>query len=489
MPRVSTGVRPLTLLEALLPVLTMAVLFAAGLAFFELTADLLVLVLLGAAAVAGFVAVRHGAGWEDIQRSTGDKLAAVLPAILILLAIGMLIGTWVVSGTIPFLVYWGVRLISPEYLALTAFLATATMSLFTGTSWGSAGTIGVALMGTAAALDAPLAITAGAVVSGAYFGDKISPLSDSTNICAIGAGAPLFSHIRHMLYTATPSFVLCLALFAAVAFAGAPASAVLPGDQAILRDLDAAFSLHWATLLPAVVVVVSIVRRVPPALAIALSSLAAVVLGIALQGFATVDALLAAVTGFRMEMLAGAGVDADAPGEAFRRLAVRGGLYGMAPTLIVVIAAFLLAGAMHVSGALDLLIRRMLGAVRSVFGLIGATMAAGATMIGLTSHGGVTALVIGGLFQDAYRERDLAPENLSRSLEDSVTIVEPLMPWTVSAVFMATTLGVPTIQYAPWAAFCWGGPIFSLLIAAASRRGSFGIRRLQAPAETTATAV
>jgi NhaC family Na+:H+ antiporter len=147
----------------------------------------------------------------------------------------------------------------------------------------------------------------------------------------------------------------------------------------------------------------------------------------------------------------------------------------MANTLVVILAAFLLAAGMDASGALNFLIERMLGAVRSTFALIAATMSAGATMIALTSHGGVTALVIGGLFQQGYRERGLAPENLSRSLEDSVTITEPLMPWTVSAVFMATTLGVPTLHYAPWAVFCYSGPVFSLLIAALYRRTGFGI--------------
>jgi NhaC family Na+:H+ antiporter len=149
----------------------------------------------------------------------------------------------------------------------------------------------------------------------------------------------------------------------------------------------------------------------------------------------------------------------------------------MSSTLVLVFAAFVLAAAMDVSGALGALITRMLQAVRSTFGLIAATMASGLTLIGLTSHGGVTMLIVGGLFQNAYRDRGLAPENLSRSLEDSVTITEPLMPWTVSAVFMATTLGVPTIEYAPWAAFCYLGPVFSLLIAATYDRTGYGIRQ------------
>ncbi|MEJ2184591.1 MAG: Na+/H+ antiporter NhaC family protein, partial [Gemmatimonadota bacterium] len=316
------------------------------------------------------------------------------------------------------------------------------------------------------------------VVSGAYLGDKMSPLSDSTNISAIGAGAQLYRHFRHMMYTATPSFILCLivdtlaARLIPVGAAGMPQSA-----RTLLADIVSVFSLSWLVLLPPAIVIWSIIRKNPPALAIAASSLVAAGIGVLLQGFSLQDAVLSAVGGFHADMVASAGADPATLGEAFRTLVDRGGLYSMANTLIVIIAAFLLAGAMDVSGALNLLIDRMLAAVRSVFGLIASTMAAGGTMIALTSHGGVTALVVGELFQKAYDERGLARVNLSRSIEDSVTITEPLMPWTVSAVFMATTLGVPTLHYAPWAVFCYGGPVFSLLIAGLYRYTGFGIRR------------
>jgi Na+:H+ antiporter, NhaC family len=465
------------LFEALLPLLLLVTLLIGSAVTVGLSGELLVAILLAAATVAGLIAARHGAGWAVIQETAAARIAAALPALLILLAIGMLIAAWVLSGTIPFLVYWGVQLVRPELLLLTAFLATAIMSMCTGTSWGSAGTIGVALMGMGAALDAPLGAVAGAVVSGAYFGDKMSPLSDSTNIAAIGANAPLYSHIRHMLYTALPSFVLALLVYAVAGRASPVGADGLPQSaRMLLAELDAVFDLHWLVLLPPVIVVVSIVRRTPPALAIALSSVVAIVIGIALQGFGVADAVAAAVSGFRAAMITDAGTDSAALSPTFITLVQRGGLYSMATTLVVVFAAFLLAAAMEASGALDLLISRMLAAVRSVFALIAATMAAGATMIALTSHGGVTSLVVGGLFQQAYRERGLDAVNLSRSIEDSVTITEPLMPWTVSAVFMATTLSVSTVAYAPWAVFCYGGPFFSLLIAGLYRHTRFGIR-------------
>ena len=201
-------------------------------------------------------------------------------------------------------------------------------------------------------------------------------------------------------------------------------------------------------------------------------------IGVLVQEFSLSDAVVASVSGFRVDMLRSTGFDPSSVSEPLARLLQRGGMYSMANTLIVVIAAFLLAGAMDVSGAMNAILRRLLGAVRSVFGLIAATMLAGAATIAVTSHNGVTMLVVGEMFQRAYRDFGLAAHNLSRTMEDAATITEPLMPWTVSAVFMATTLGVPTIAYAPWAVFCYGGPVFSLLIAAGYKRTGFGIARL-----------
>ncbi len=475
--------KPISAAAAALPLVTLLACFTLGGALFDLGAEMLVLAMLAAASVAGVQAVARGSSWAEIQRSTGDKLAAVLPVILILLTIGMLIGTWVTSGTIPALIAAGIRLLSPDFFVLSAFLVTAVMSLCTGTSWGSAGTLGVALMGAAAALGAPLAASAGAVVSGAYLGDKMSPLSDSTNICAIGAGSDLYAHIRHMLYTAVPSALVAVAVYSTVgrgaSSAGDRGGGMPESAAALLAEMDSVFSLGPWALLPLLVVLAGIALRVAPALALAASSVVAMVQGVVLQGFAVESVLIAAIRGFDPAMVADLGIDRGTLSEAFVRLLDRGGMYSMATTLVLILAAFLLAAAMDVSGALDRLLRLLLGAVRSTFGLIAATMAAGATMISLTSHGGVTALVVGGMFQDAYRRRRLAAVNLSRSLEDSVTIVEPLLPWTVSGIFMSTTLGVPTLELLPWAVFCYGGPVFSLLWAAGFDRTGLGLRRTE----------
>ena len=463
---------------AALPLATLVGCFVLGGLFLDASAELLVLAILAAAGVAGLQAIRQGSSWDDIQRSTGEKLAAVLPVILILLAIGMLIGTWVTSGTIPTLIAAGIRLLSPRFFVLSAFLVTAVMSLCTGTSWGSAGTLGVALMGAASAIGAPLPATAGAVISGAYLGDKMSPLSDSTNICAIGAAADLYAHIRNMLYTAVPSTLIAIIVYAIVGHRTSTSSGIPESATTLLAEMDTVFSLSPWTLLPLGVVLVGIVLRVSPALALAASSFVATILGVLLQGFRIESAMASAVIGFKPSMVAELGIDPASLSDFFVRLLDRGGLYSMSSTLVIILAAFLLAAGMDVSGALDRLLHFLLARVRSTFGLIAATMASGTTMISLTSHGGVTALIVGGMFQKAYKERRLAPVNLSRSLEDSVTIVEPLMPWTVSGIFMSTTLGVPTLALLPWAVFCYGGPIFSLLWAAGFDRTGIGLKRL-----------
>ena len=254
--------REISLFEAALPLITMLVCFVGGSLYFPMGTELLIVVLLVSAAVAGVIAVRLGHTWNDIQRSTGEKLASVLPAVLILLSIGMLLGTWMFAGTIPLLVYFGIQFVSPEYMFLTAFLATAVMSL-TGSLWASAGTIGVALMGVAIALDAPLAATAGAIVSGAYFGDKLSPLSDSTNISAIGAGADLYDHIRNMVYTAGPSFVVAFIVYW---LAGGVEAQDVAADNPLLGEIDTLFAMSGFALLPAVVVIYGTFTRKPAAL-------------------------------------------------------------------------------------------------------------------------------------------------------------------------------------------------------------------------------
>jgi Na+:H+ antiporter, NhaC family len=469
----------LPLLLALAPLAALFGAIAVGVLTLGFSGELLFVAMLFAASVAGAVAASRGYGWDDIQRETGKRLADALPAILILLSIGALLGSWMFSGTIPLMVSLGIDLINPQFMVLTAFLATAVMSTISGTSWGSAGTIGVALMGAAQAMGLPLAPVAGAVVSGAYFGDKLSPLSDMTNIAAIGAGANLYKHIRHMLDTSIPPTLIALIVYAMAGFTSAGISGDMTNALAVKSELNALFDLGIAAAAPLVIAIGGIVLRLPPALVIIVSSICALAVGVVVQGFPVSAAMTTFVGGFDISIVN----PTAAPSESLTTLLNRGGVFSMAPTLMFIIAAFLLAGAMHVCGALAALLHALLSTVRSAFGLIAATMAAGAVMVAMTSHGGVTSLVVGGLFRQPYADGGFAPENLSRAIEDSVVVTEPLMPWTVSALFMATTLGVATVDYFPWAIFCFLGPVSSLVFAAAYELTGFGLKKIAAPAQ------
>ncbi len=461
---------------ALLPLVILFSAIVAGVLTIGFSSDLLLVSILFAAAAGGAVAMRQGRNWTDIQRETGRRIADALPAILILLSIGALLSSWMFSGTIPLMVTLGVDLIHPSYMALTAFAATALMSTISGTSWGSAGTIGVALMGAAGAMGLPLAPVAGAVVSGAYFGDKLSPLSDMTNIAAIGAGAKLYDHIRHMLWTSLPPAIIAALIYMGIGFFGAHAdNAALTGAAEIKAALQSIFDLNFIAAIPLFVAIGGIALQRPPALVIMTSSIIAILIGVVAQGFPVETAAATLVNGFDLSL-----VHPEANGlatDSLKNLLNRGGVMSMSYTLMFVIAAFLLAATMEVSGAMKTLLDALLSSVRSAFGLIAATMTAGFVMIAVTSHGGVTSLIVGGLFKKSYADRDLAPENLSRAIEDSVTVTEPLMPWTVSGLFMAGTLGVATVDLLPWAVFCYLGPVFSLLFAAAFVITGHGLKK------------
>ena len=453
---------PLSLGLSLLPIIALFGAIGISMATVGTGGGALLLSIIFAATIAGLVARKAGAGWQEIQQETGRQIADALPAILILLTIGALIGSWMFSGTIPMMVVLGIDLIDPRFMVLTAFVATAVMSLISGTSWGSAGTIGVALMGAAQAMGLPLAPVAGAVVSGAYFGDKLSPLSDMTNIAAIGAGADLYDHIRCMLWTSLPAAAIAVVTFAGLGLAGVSSGTLASSDAALIKsELVGVFDLGPLAALPLLVALVGIALRKPPALVILASSVLALIVGIFGQGFSFVGAVASFVDGFS----AAANLTGAEFTPSVENLLNRGGLMSMSGTLLFIIAAFLLAAGMKVSGAIDRLLNALLGLVQSVVSLVAATMAAGAIMVAMTSHGGVTALIVGGLFRRPFAERDLEPQYLSRTIEDSVTVTEPLMPWTVSGVFMASTLGVPTLALAPWAVFCWLGPVTSLAAA------------------------
>ncbi|AZS13653.1 Na+/H+ antiporter NhaC [Paenibacillus lutimineralis] len=450
-----------TLFLALVPIITMILLLSLGYILFELPPEPLII---ASTVVAGIIAIKLGYSYDDIMGSIAQKIAKTMPAILILITVGFMIGAWMVGGTIPMMIYYGLKIINPQFLLITAFVVTSVVSLCTGTSWGSAGTIGVAFMGVGAGLDANLAAVAGAVVAGAYFGDKLSPLSDTTNLAALSTGVNLYEHIGHLLYTTIPSFIVAAIVYVITGLNTHGAGVAIPEKVVTIMDtLSTVFHWNLLLLLPILIVLYGSIRKKPTIPVMLISSLVAMANGLIFQGFSLHDVISAVINGFDIAMIKVQGFDAAVVIPDIPRLLNRGGMNSMMGTLLICFCAITFAGTISLTKSLELIVNKILKHVRSTGSLILASIATGITMIGVTSNGQVSILMPGEMLREAYIRRGLHPKNLGRTIEDSASIIEPILPWTAAGAYMAGTLGVATLSYLPWAMLCWTGIIFAVI--------------------------
>lgn len=475
-----------TLVEAALPIVVMLVLVTVGTLWLGVPPAIL---LITAASFAGVLAWRLGVTWPEMQDGIRKRVEAGLPALLILISIGMLVGTWMAAGTIPMIVTFGLRVIEPSWIVLVSFLVTVVVSTMIGTSWGSVGTVGVALIGVAVGLGASLPMTAGAIIGGAYFGDKMSPLSDTTNMAPAAAGSTLFEHIRHLFYTTIPAAVVAVVVYVIIGLSAASSG---HGDadygqrDALIATLEHAFHMNVLLLLPAVVVLVGALLKKPPLPTILLSSAVAIVLALIFQNFSIAEVTTAAATGFETGMVTAHGVDPGSIGEGAKTLLDRGGMASMVSPVLIALAAFSFAGILTEARCLDVLMSHLLRRVRRTGSIIAATAGSSLGTALVTGSSYLTILIPGEAFRDIYPERGLAPKNLSRTLEDSGTVFVPLLPWSEAGAYMSATLGVAVIDYAPWAVLCYTGVIFAIICGYTG----FGIARIprkqpaQQPTET-----
>ncbi len=440
-----------SLLEALTPLVAMALLLGVGYGWLGYPVEVL---LLTSAGVAGGVAKRLGYTWKDMETGVVAALGKAMPAILILISVGALIGTWIAAGTIPMLIYYGLDLISPRFFLLTACVICSIISLTTGTSWGTVGTLGVALIGVASGLGIPMGAAAGAIVSGAYFGDKLSPFSDTTNLAPVVAGSNLFDHIRWMLWTTLPAWAIGLLVYLLVGLGNGAAEP--PDISSIQNALAASFHFNLLLLLPLAVILWFALTRKPSLPGILFASLVAVALALPIQGIALGDALRAAVSGFVPDT-GSAEVDA---------LLARGGMLSMMDVTLLVLCAFGYAGIMKHCGLLDRVLEALLSVVKDTFGLVASAVATGIVTALVTGSSYLSIIVPGELYKDAFARKGLAAKNLSRTTEDSGTVIVPLVPWSAAGVFMASTLAVSTTTYAPWAIMNYLGFVFALIYGA-----------------------
>ncbi len=460
------------LIEAVLPLLALIAMLALSVYLYgadsSYGANQIALLLAGG--LAAVVGLRNGWRWDDIQEAIVHGVGLATGAIFILLAVGALIGTWILSGTVPTLIDYGLHLMRPAWFYPAACLICAVVAVAIGSSWTVAGTLGVALIGVAQGLDMSPAITAGAIISGAYFGDKMSPLSDTTNLAPAAAGSELFGHIRHMLWTTGPSIVIALVGFSLIGLGHRPS-----GDGADFGTLpgllDEQFALGPHLLIPLLVVLALAIRRFPAFPTILLGALLGAVFAVLFQPD-QVRALAGNEALSRpMALLSGAwtalfdGFKADTGNELADELLSRGGMSSMLNTVWLIVCAMAFGAVMEKVGLLERLVRSVLAAAKSTGSLIAATLgtAVGTNIVAADQY--MAIVLTGRLYRPEYEKRGLAPVNLSRALEDAGTLTSPLVPWNTCGAYMAATLGVATLDYLPYALFNLASPLVALVLA------------------------
>lgn len=414
----------------------------------------------------GFVAIfKLGFTWKELEEGILSTINSTMQAIIILLIVGMLIGTWIISGVVPSMIYWGLNILSPGIFLVATTIICSIVSISTGSSWTTAGTIGIALLGIGSALGIPKEIIAGAIISGAYFGDKMSPLSDTTNLAPAMAGTNLFTHIKHMLYSTIPAYVIALILYAVIGFKYAGQvidnSQILQIQQALASNYD---TLSPLLLLIPVMVIVMVIFKVPAIPGLVIGTLLGGFVAIVFQGASIKDVLEVAQVGYTSNS-----------GMAFvDELLTRGGLNSMLGTVSLMLCALTTGGILEKTGMLEALASAILKFAKGTFGLVAATIF---TCIGtnLAVADQYLAIVMpGSMYREAFKKQGLCPENLSRSLEDSATITSPLIPWNTCGAYMSATLGVGSFVFLPFAFFNLLCPLMSLTLAATG----FGITKL-----------
>ena len=457
----------LTPVRAIAPILLLITLLACSVYLFgsDSSYGANQIALLLSAGFVGLVAMGAGWSWKEVEQGILQGIRLCLGPLLILMSVGMLIGSWILAGVIPAIIYYGVDILSPSmFYAATAVLCAIT-AVSIGSSWTVAGTIGIGMMAIAASFGLSPAVTAGAIISGAYLGDKLSPLSDTTNLASGIAGVDLFAHIRHLLWTTVPSFVL--ALIALSLFGGGSVSS--PEQIAELRhSLGQQFNIGPYLFLPLFIMLFMAYRKVSALASIMISALVGVLFALVFQAPATLALADQADIPRAMQLMQGVwislfnGFTANSGNEFMDQLLSKGGLISMLNTCALIICAMAFGGAIEKVGILEYLVGAALKRVHSTGGLVTATVGTCVASNIVTSDQFIAITVPGRMFRSEFQRRGLSPLNLSRTLEDSATLTSALVPWNTCGAYMAATLGVSTFSYAPFAFFNYICPLIAI---------------------------
>ena len=460
----------LSLSAALLPLITLILLLTYNVTVFgddALSGSNQFILLLGGV-VGGLVGLRNKVTYGQMLDKVGENLQSVTGPSVILLLVGALAGTWLLSGIIPAMIDYGLQIANPRFFLPACVLISALLSLATGSSWSTSATIGIALIGIGKALDLPVGMVAGAVISGAYFGDKLSPLSDTTNLAPAMAGGELFAHIRYMLYTTLPSIVITLLIFIVLGWGFSGSGDV---DTSLLNEsIREKFNISpWLFLVP-LVVILMIVKKTPPLLALFVGTLLGGLFALIFQPQLLMDISESSVLNLKTiykSIFNAVTVDIqiETNDPLLNELFSSGGMQGMLGTVWLIICAMVFGGVMDAIGALQAISNAFLKWAQTTFQLIAGTAASSLT-VNLTASDQYLAIVVPGkMFAQAYRDRKLAPENLSRTLEDAGTVTSVLVPWNTCGAYQSGVLGVSVAEYFVYAFFNWISPLMTLTYA------------------------
>ncbi|MEQ9304010.1 MAG: Na+/H+ antiporter NhaC [Marinoscillum sp.] len=440
-----------TLFEAFIPVIFLIVLLSINVYIFgdDALSGSNQIVLILSAAVASLVAARLGYKWNEIQDGIVRSISSAMTSLLILLLIGSLAGTWLISGVVPAMIYYGLQILSPSIFLFAACIVCSIVSIATGSSWTTAATVGIALIGIGKALGVSEGMIAGAILSGAYFGDKMSPLSDTTNLAPAMAGTDLFTHIRYMAITTVPSIIITLIIFLIIGFTNSTAGANVQTSDILTAISDKFHISAWLFIVP-VAVVILIVRKVPAIPALLAGTLLGGLFALIFQpdivaeigGSASASGMFVGV----MTSLYG-DVAITTSNDMVNELLSSGGMAGMLGTIWLILSAMIFGGVMESSGMLKRIAKAILSLVNSTGSLISSTVFTCAFFNVTASDQYLAIVVPGRMYADIYKRKGLAPENLSRTLEDSGTVTSVLIPWNTCGAYHSKVLGVATGDY------------------------------------------
>ncbi len=439
-----------SLFEALIPIVFLIAILSVGIIVLEVDPHIPIVL---AVAVGALVAIRMGIRWEVIQEGLFRGIMTGMQAILILMVVGMLIGSWIQGGVVPTMIYYGLQILSPRIFLVAAALITAIVALFVGSSWSTAGTVGVALVGIGAGMGVPPGLVGGAIISGAYLGDKLSPLSDTTNLAPGSAGdTDLFEHIRHMLIVTIPGFLIALVIYAVIGMGFATEAIDTSGIAEITTTLGEAFWINPLLMVVPLLVIVMIVAKVP--------ALPALIAGAILGGLAAMFTQGADLSSVLSTMHYGYALETGV--ETVDDLLTAGGLDGMMWTISLILAALSLGGLLEHCGFLAVILEAILRKART-YGHISLVSHLTAIFTNLVTADQYLAIVLPGrMFNHAFKAIGAHPKNLSRITESAGTITSPLIPWNTCGAFMFGVLGINPLAYAAFAFFNWITPLISI---------------------------